>query len=55
MREAILGSSFDHADVQQMREVAVEGDLSQANDNPNAWEGSYLCGKVGRAVSDLAR
>ena len=51
--EAILRLACDDFGVQQMGEVAVEGDLAQANDDTDAGEGLDLAREVGGTVANL--
>jgi hypothetical protein len=51
--EVILGFASNDAGVQQVGEVAVEGDLSETDDHTNTWQRVNLLGEVGGAVADL--
>jgi hypothetical protein len=55
VREAKLGFAGDDAGLKQEGEIAVEGDLSETNDDANAREGLDLISQVGAAVADLLR
>lgn len=55
MRKLVLGFTSYDTGVQQMREVAVEGDLSQTHNNANAWQSGDLGGKMFGAVANLLR
>jgi len=49
------GASFDNAFVEQMREVAVPGNLAKADDDADFWKGGDFGGEMGRAVANLLR
>jgi hypothetical protein len=51
--EAVLGFAADDAGVEQVGEIAVEGDLSQADDDTDARQGLDLSGQMGGAVANL--
>ncbi len=51
--EAVLGLAGDDAGFEQEGEVAIEGDLSEADDDTDARQGVNFSGKVGGAVADL--
>jgi hypothetical protein len=53
--EAVLGFAGDDAGVEQVGEIAVEGDLSQTDDDADAREGANLIGEVSGAVANLLR
>lgn len=53
MREAVLGFSCDDAGLEEKGEIAVEGDLSEADDDANARESLNLIGEMGAAVANL--
>src|SRR5258708_15836720 len=53
VREAVFGFALDDAGVEQVGEVAVEGDLAKADDDTGARQGLNLVGKVGGAVANL--
>jgi hypothetical protein len=53
VREAVLGFASDDAGFEQEGEVAVEGDLSEANDDTDSGKGLNLAGQVGCAVANL--
>ena len=51
--EAVLGFAGDDAGVEQVGEIAVEGDLSEADDDADARQGLDLGGEMGGAVANL--
>jgi hypothetical protein len=51
--EAVLGFAADDAGVEQIGEIAIEGDLSQADDDTDAWQGMDFSGQMGGAVANL--
>jgi hypothetical protein len=51
--EAVFGFACDDSGVEQVGEIAVEGDLSEAHDDADAREDVNLIGQVGRAVANL--
>jgi hypothetical protein len=51
--EAVFRFALDDAGVEQVGEIAVEGDLSQADDDTDARQGVNLIGEVGGAVANL--
>jgi len=51
--EAVFGFACDDAGVEQVGEIAVEGDLSQADDDADARQGVNLIGEVAGAVANL--
>ena len=51
--EAVFGLALDDAGVEQVGEIAVEGDLSEADDDADARQGLNLVGKVDGAVANL--
>src|ERR1700692_2008377 len=51
--EAVLGFALDDPRVEEIGEIAVEGDLSQADDDADARQCLNLIGKVGGAVANL--
>ncbi len=51
--EAVFGFALDDAGVEQVGEIAVEGDLSEADDDTDAREGLNFVGEVGGAVANL--
>jgi hypothetical protein len=51
--EAVLGFSSDDAGVEQVGEIAVESDLSKANDDADARQGFNFLGEVGGTVANL--
>ena len=53
VREAVFGFSSDGAGVQQMREVAIEGDLPEADDDADARQGLDFVGEMAGAVANL--
>ena len=53
--EAVVGFARDDAGVQEMGEIAVEGDLTQADDDADARQGLNLVGQVSGAVANLLR
>jgi hypothetical protein len=53
MGEAVLGFAGDDAGLEQEGQVAVEGDLSEADDDADARQSLDLAGKVGGAVANL--
>jgi len=53
--EAVLGFAVDDAGLEQKRKIAVEGDLSEADDDADAREGLDLGGEVCAAVANLLR
>ena len=53
--EAVLGFAGDDAGLEQVGEIAVEGDLSQADDDADARQGVNLVGEVAGAVANLLR
>ena len=53
--EAILGFASDDASLEEEGEIAVEGDLSEADDDADAWEGLDFIGKMSAAVANLLR
>lgn len=55
MREAVLGFAGNDAGVEQMREIPVEGDLAQADNDANPWQGTHLGGEMFGAVAYLLR
>jgi hypothetical protein len=55
MGEAIVGFAGDDAGVEEVGEVAVEGDLSQADDDADARERLNFIGQMDGAVANLLR
>ncbi len=55
MRKDILGFALDDTGVQQVRKIAVEGDLAEANNDANAREGSDLRREMAGTVANLLR
>jgi hypothetical protein len=55
MGEVICGFANNNAGMQKVSKVTVEGDLSKADDDPDAWQGLDLAGKVGGTVANLLR
>jgi hypothetical protein len=55
MAEGVGGAPFDDAFVKQMREVAVPGDLTQADDDADLGECGDLGRQVRRTVANLLR
>lgn len=55
MSEAVLGLSRNDTCVQEVCKVAVEGDLTQADDDADAWQGLNLTSQVRGAVAYLLR
>jgi hypothetical protein len=63
VREEILGSvsetilrfARDDAGLEQVGEIAVEGDLSETDDDADAWQGLDLSGEVRGAVAEFQR
>ena len=53
MAEGVGGAAFDDAFVEQMGEVAVPGDLAEADDDANFGERGDFGGEMRRAVADL--
>ncbi len=53
--EAVLGFASDDAGLKQKGQIAVEGDLSEADDDADAWQRLDLGGEVRRAVTNLLR
>ena len=53
MGETILRFASDDASVEKIGEVAVEGDLAEADDDTDAGEGLDFIGQVRGAVADL--
>ena len=53
--KAVVGFASDGAGLQQIGHVAIEGNLSQADNNSNLWQGFNLCSQVNRAVANLLR
>jgi hypothetical protein len=53
--EAVGRFAGDDASMQKVREVAVEGDLSETDDDADAWERLDFAGEVGGAVANLLR
>jgi len=51
--EAVVGFARDDAGVEKVGEVAVEGDLTEADDDADARQGLDFLGEVGGAVADL--
>src|SRR5260370_5411927 len=51
--EAVFGFACDAASVEQVGEVTVEGDLSQADDDTDARQGVNLISQVSGAVANL--
>ena len=51
--EAVLGFAGDDAGLEQVGEVAVEGDLAEADDDADAGQGLDFSGEVDGAVADL--
>jgi hypothetical protein len=51
--KAVFGFSGDDAGVEEMGEIAVEGDLSQADDDTDARQGVNFLSEVSGAVADL--
>ena len=55
MGEAVLGFASDDAGVEQIGQIAVECDLSEADDDADAGEGLDFVGQMGGAVANLLR
>lgn len=53
MRETIVGFACDDASVQQIGHVAVEGDLSQTDDDADTRERLNFIGQMDSAVANL--
>jgi hypothetical protein len=53
--EAILGFARYDTGVEQVSQIAVEGDFSEADDDTDARQGLDLIGEVGCAVANLLR
>ena len=51
--EAVVGFARDDAGVEKVGEIAVEGDLTKADDDTDARQGVNLVGEVGGAVANL--
>ena len=51
--EAVVGFARDDACVQQEGEIAVEGDLSEADDDADTRQGLDFSGEMGAAVANL--
>ena len=51
--KGVGGAAFDHALAEQVREVAVPGDLAEADDDADLGEGGDFGGEMRRAVADL--
>jgi len=51
--EAVVGFASDDAGFEQEGQIAVEGDLSQADYDADSRESLDLIGKMGGAVADL--
>ncbi len=55
MGEPVGGFLLNEASLQKIGQIAVEGDLSQTDNDPDAREGFYLPGEVSGAVTNLLR
>ena len=55
VREGECGATFDDSLPEEMCEVAVPGDFSEADDDADFGEGGHLGGEVGGAVANLVR
>ena len=53
VREGECGATLDDSLPEEMCEVAVPGDFSEADDDANFGEGGDLCAEVGGAVTNL--
>ncbi len=53
VREAVLGFSRDDAGVEQVGQIAVEGDFSEANDDADSRQGFDFTGQMGGTVADF--
>lgn len=53
--EAVLRFAGNDAGVKQVGQIAVEGDLSEADDDADSRQGLYFGGKMGGAVANLLR
>ena len=51
--ETILRFASDDAGLEQVSEVAIESDLSEADDDTDAWQGLDFAGQVGGAVAEF--
>ncbi len=51
--EAVLGFALDDAGVEQVGEIAVESDLSEADDDTDARQRLDFSGKMSAAVANL--
>ena len=51
--EAVVGSTADDTGGEEVGEAAIPGDLAEANDDSDAWEGTDLGGEVDGAVTNL--
>jgi hypothetical protein len=55
MGKTIVGFACDDASVQQIGQVAVEGDLSQTDDNADTRESLNFIGQMDSTVTNLLR
>ena len=55
VREGILGFAPNDAGVEEVREVAIEGNSAEADDDADAGQGLNLAGQVSSAIADLLR
>jgi hypothetical protein len=53
--EMVFGLAGDHSGLKEMRKIAVEGDLSQADDDTDAWQSLNLRSQMGGTVANLLR
>ncbi len=55
MTETVCGFSGDDSGVEQISQVAIEGNLAEADDDPDTRQGLHLVGEVLGTVTDLLR